>query len=220
VAVSPKPPDGPVLLDFPRFYPILDIDVAMARGLEPLAVLDAWLGAGVRLVQVRAKRAGGAQLLDLADRCVQRAAAAGARLIVNDRADVARLCGAAGVHLGQEDLPPAAARRILPVPAIVGWSTHNDEQLGAAAKMPIDYVAIGPVYGTQSKDRPDPVVGLDGVRRAAALAVGRPVVAIGGITLATAPAVLRAGATSVAVIGDAMQADASERARAVLAALS
>lgn len=205
-------------LVLPAFYPILDVDVAGARGLDPLTVLGGWLQARVRLVQLRAKRLTGVALLDLADRCARMAAEAGALFIVNDRADVAWLCGAAGVHLGQDDMPPDAARRLLRPSALVGWSTHNDDQLRWAAGLPIDYVAIGPVFGTRSKERPDPVVGIDGVRRAVGLAAGRPVVAIGGITLETASDVLDAGASSIAVIGDVLHADAAARARAFLQA--
>jgi thiamine-phosphate pyrophosphorylase len=109
---------------------------------------------------------------------------------------------------------------LLPVPFLVGWSTHNDAQVRDALTMPIDYLAIGPVFGTSSKLRPDPVVGLDGVRRAAALAGGRPVVAIGGVTIETAAEVLAAGASSVALIGDVTHADAGARARAFLAAVA
>jgi thiamine-phosphate pyrophosphorylase len=216
MAPSPKRPEGRPALVLPAFYPILDVDVAQARALDPTAVLEAWLHAGVRLVQLRAKSLGGAALLELADRCAHLAAAAGATFIVNDRADVACLSGAAGVHLGQEDLPPAAARRVLPAPAIIGWSTHTDAQLTGAATMPVDYVAIGPVFGTTSKQRPDPVVGLDGVRLAVERSGGRPVVAIGGITLESAAGVLRAGASSIAVISDVLQPDATARARAFL----
>lgn len=200
----------------PRFYPILDVDVATSRGLDPLAVLDAWLDAGVRLVQLRAKQMPGGPFLDLADACSRLATSAGAIFIVNDRVDVARLSGASGVHLGQDDLTPDAARALLPAPALIGWSTHNDEQVRAAAEMPVDYLAIGPVFGTRSKARPDPEVGLAGVRRAAALAAGRPLVAIGGITAASAGSVLAAGASSVAVIGDVLHTDAGARARAFL----
>lgn len=205
--------------DFPGFYPILDADVAAAYSLDPLDVCRAWLDAGVRLLQVRAKHLRGAALLALADACVEQAAACGARVIINDRADIARLAGAAGVHLGQDDLPPEGARRVLAETAIVGWSTHNDAQVEAALDLPIDYLAIGPVFGTESKAHPDPEVGLDGVRRAVRLASGRPVVAIGGITLERAADVRAAGATSVAVIADAMRPDAGARARAFLDAL-
>lgn len=217
MAASPNRPDRPAALALPAFYPILDVEVAAARQLEPLTVLRGWLDAGVRLVQLRAKHLHGAALLDLADGAARLAAEAGAIFIVNDRVDVARLSAATGVHLGQDDLPPAAARRLLQDDAIVGWSTHNEAQMRAAAAMPIDYLAVGPVFDTTSKRRPDPVVGLDGVRRGVALAGGRPVVAIGGITLETAPAVLAAGASTVAVIGDVLRADAGARVRAFVA---
>ena len=212
---SRKPPEGAA--GFPAFYPILDTDVAAARSLEPLALCRAWLDAGVRFFQLRAKHLQGAELLALAEACIQLAAGAGARVIINDRADIAHLSGAAGVHLGQDDLSPRDVRRLLPASAIIGWSTHVDEQVRAAARLPVDYIAIGPVFDTRSKAQPDPVVGLEGVRRAVDLAAGVPVVAIGGITLETAPAVLAAGASSVAVIGDVMHRDAGDRARAYLA---
>jgi len=218
VAVSPKPPEPRAGgLALPAFYPILDLEVAAARRLDPLTVLGDWLKAGARLVQLRAKHLHGAALLDMAERTARLAREAGATFIVNDRVDIARLSNASGVHLGQDDLPPEAARRLLADDSIVGWSTHNDTQLRAAADMPIDYVAIGPVFGTSSKRHPDPVVGIDGIRRAVALAGGRPVVAIGGITIETAPSVLAAGASTVAVIGDVVHADAAARTRAFLA---
>ena len=220
MAVSPRPPETRAVAAFARFYPILDVDVVASRRLDPLTVLDAWLDAGVRLFQLRAKQMDSGAFLDLADLCARAARLAGAVFIVNDRVDVARLSGAAGVHLGQDDLRPDGARVLLPAPALVGWSTHNDAQVREALTLPIDYLAIGPVFDTSSKLRPDPVVGLDGVRRAAALAGGRPVVAIGGITIETAAAVLAAGASSIALIGDVTHADAGARARAFLAAVS
>jgi thiamine-phosphate pyrophosphorylase len=125
----------------------------------------------------------------------------GARLIVNDRVDLALATGADGVHLGQDDMPPEAARALLGAGKIVGFSTHSVEQASAAARLPVDYIAIGPVFDTSSKEKPDPVVGLEGVRRVRA-AIGRmPLVAIGGIKSADAPSVLAAGADSIAVIG-------------------
>ncbi len=201
---------------FPRFYPILDVDVAVARRLDPVSVCQAWLDAGVRLFQLRAKQMQGAAMLDLAATCARLAVPANAIFIVNDRADVARLAGAAGVHLGQDDLQPADARLVLTPESMVGWSTHNDAQVRDAASLPIDYLAIGPVFDTRSKLKPDPVVGLEGVRRAVALAGGRPVVAIGGITIENAADVLAAGAASVAVIGDVLHEDAGGRARGFL----
>ena len=155
-------------------------------------------------MQLRTKTLAGGAWLELAERCVEAAHAAGAVLIVNDRADIASLARADGVHVGQDDLPPKDVRRIVGDPAIVGFSTHTVEQIETAVREPITYVAVGPVFGTTSKDTGYERVGLDLVRRAARMAsgAGLPLVAIGGITLATAPAVIEAGAASVAVIGD------------------
>ena len=125
---------------------------------------------------------------------------AGAQLIINDRADIARLSGAAGVHVGQDDLSVDEARAVVGADAIVGLSTHDDAQVGAAARTRATYIAVGPVYGTVTKDTGYGARGLELVRRAAA--TGRPVVAIGGITLERAPEVIAAGAASVAVISD------------------
>jgi thiamine-phosphate pyrophosphorylase len=125
-----------------------------------------------------------------------------AAVIVNDRADLAAMSRAAGVHVGQDDLAPAAARALVGEGAIVGLSTHTPAQVEAALAQPITYVAIGPVFGTASKDTGYTAVGLEMVQTAARLSRGLPVVAIGGITLETAPAVLAAGASCVAVIGD------------------
>lgn len=147
------------------------------------------------------------------------ARAAGATLLVNDRADIAKLAGADGVHLGQHDLDPAAARAILGGAATIGWSTHTAAQLEASAGLPVTYVAIGPVFASSTKTSGWPPVGLDLVRRAAALAGGRPIVAIGGITLETAPSVIEAGAASVAVIGDLMGPDPAARVREYVARL-
>ncbi|MCH8319411.1 MAG: thiamine phosphate synthase, partial [Acidobacteria bacterium] len=143
----------------------------------------------------------------------------GGEFIVNDRADVAKLCGAAGVHLGQDDLPPDKARLFLGEASVVGFSTHNLEQAREAVSLPIDYIAIGPIFRTASKKEPDPVVGLEMIARVRSL-TALPLVAIGGITLENAPAVVQAGANAVAVIGDLLQADDIEaRARQFLAAL-
>ena len=206
---------------FPRLYAILDVDAAAARGLVPLALLDAWLHAGVRLVQLRAKGLATGAFLDLADAAVAATRAAGARLIVNDRADVAALAGADGVHVGQDDLDPRHARRLLGDGAIVGVSTHNAVQLEAALAGPATYIAVGPVFSTITKARPDPVVGLAAVRAARARLAGtaRPLVAIGGITVETAGSVIDAGADSVAVIADLLIGDPGERIRQMLQSL-
>ena len=142
-------------------------------------------------------------MLETAEALVRRAEAVGARVIVNDRADIARLAGAAGVHVGQDDLAPAAVRRLAGDTAIVGLSTHTFAQVTRGLDEPVDYVAIGPVFGTATKATGYSAVGLEGVRVASALAVRHmSLVAIGGITLERAGDVRAAGAHSLAVIGD------------------
>jgi len=193
-----------------------------ARGLSPNGVLRAWLDAGVRLIQLRAKNLSLGPFVDLAAPMAATCRQAGAIFIVNDRADVARLAGAAGVHLGQDDLSPAEARQLLPDAPWIGVSTHNEVQINAALETPATYLATGPVFATRTKVNPDPVIGVAGVARAAALVrgTGRTLVAIGGITLDTAPSVIEAGAGSIAVISDLLAGDdLTARARAFLSAL-
>jgi thiamine-phosphate pyrophosphorylase len=144
---------------------------------------------------------------------VRHAAGFDAEIIVNDRADLARLSGAAGVHVGQDDLPPRAARDLLGAGAIVGYSTHTVVQIEAAAEEPVTYIAIGPVFGTKTKDTGYEAVGLEAVRAAVERSGGRPVVAIGGITLDRAAAVIQAGASAVAVIGDLIASGETPRDR-------
>jgi thiamine-phosphate pyrophosphorylase len=183
-------------------HAIVDADVAARAGWEPLALAQACLDGGARLVQVRAKHLSSAALLDLARAVVEAARPAGADVIVNDRADIARLAGAAGVHVGQEDLSPSEARAILGPEAIVGYSTHTLDQFERALGEPATYLAIGPVFGTSTKDTGYAAVGLSLVEAAARMAPARPIVAIGGVTLDNAVSALAAGATSVAVITD------------------
>ena len=160
----------------------------------------------------------------MCDDIVKRAHSAGATVIVNDRADVALLAGADGVHVGQEDLEPAAARRILGGEAGVGISTHSVDQVRAASRQPVDYIAVGPIFGTSTKDTGYGDVGTALVTEAAAIlresADAKPIVAIGGITLERAPGVLLAGANSVAVISDLLATgDPEARVREYLRAL-
>jgi thiamine-phosphate pyrophosphorylase len=158
-------------------------------------------------------------MLDLAVAVAEEARAAGAIFIVNDRADVAALAGADGVHVGQEDLAPRAARLVVGADAIVGLSTHTEAQITRAALEPVTYVAIGPVFNTTSKATGHASVGLDMVRRAGR--IGRPVVAIGGITIENAASVIEAGADAVAVIRDLLAGGNPEaRARAYTACLT
>ena len=179
------------------------------RGLEPRELAEAFLAGGARILQLRDKSRSASVRLALAEDLVRLAHAAGARLIVNDRADIARLAGADGVHVGQDDLSVDEVRLVLGPDAIVGLSTHDDAQMAAAARTTATYIAVGPIYGTATKDTGYAARGLDLVRLAAT--TGKPVVAIGGITLERAPEVLEAGATSVAVISDLVSSGDPER---------
>jgi thiamine-phosphate pyrophosphorylase len=202
---------------------IVDADAAAQAGWAVLDLARACLDGGATFLQLRAKGASGGWLLDTAAAIVALGAPVAAQLIVNDRADVARLAGAAGVHVGQEDLPPEAARRIVGPQRIVGFSTHTIAQLDAAVREPIDYIAIGPVFGTASKATGYQAIGLAMVEQAAARAHARglQVVAIGGITVDRATDVIRAGADSVAVISDLLAAgDPRARVREYLDRLS
>jgi len=210
----------------PSLYPLVDVDLCRARGLEPLSLLAAFLEGGARFIQLRDKDPSSGARLRLADAAVGLARAAGARLIVNDRPDIARMSGADGVHVGQDDLPVGEARRIVGREAIVGVSTHDPSQLSAALATDADYVAVGPIYGTSTKDTGYTARGLDLLRLAAQHAGAgrpgerRPVVAIGGITLERAPEAIAAGATSVAVISDLLTGgDPAARVRAFLSCL-
>ncbi len=198
----------------PRFYAILDADQLGER--SPVAVCDTLLSAGVRLIQYRNKNASSRELFETSRQLAERVRHAGGMFIVNDRADVAKAAGADGVHLGQEDLPVESARRILEPGNCIGFSTHDLEQVAEADKTSADYIAFGPVFPTQSKARPDPVVGLEGLR-AARRATRKPLVAIGGITLERVREVIAAGANSVAVIADLLRTpDIATRAREFL----
>jgi thiamine-phosphate pyrophosphorylase len=183
-------------------HAIVDVETAERAGWAPLDLARAFLDGGARLLQLRAKALASGPFLALADALVRMARDYGADIIINDRVDLARLSSAAGVHVGQDDVPPLHARQLLGADAIVGCSTHSISQIDAALLEPVTYIAVGPVFGTRTKDTGYTAVGLEMVKAAVGAAKGRPVVAIGGITLETAPTVLAAGATSVAVIGD------------------
>ncbi|MCL5006189.1 MAG: thiamine phosphate synthase [Acidobacteria bacterium] len=198
----------------PHLYAI--IDAAQMGAKSPLLVAETLLLAGVRLIQYRDKTGTSRRLYDVSQEIAGQARRWNALFIVNDRADIARSSGAHGVHLGQEDLPVEMARRVLRDGQQIGISTHTLAQVSQAESSSADYVAFGPIFATRSKDRPDPVVGLDGLRQARAL-TRKPLVAIGGITLTNAPAVIEAGADSVAVIHDLLAAeDIGARAREFL----
>jgi len=170
-------------------------------------------GAGVRLLQYRNKSASSRELFESASRLSSFLVPSGVSFLVNDRADVASLAGASGVHVGQEDLGVEEARSVIGVGKLVGVSTHNLEQFERATETSADYIAVGPAYSTSTKANPDPVVGIDFIRTVRAL-TNKPIVAIGGITLDRAAEVIGAGADSVAVISDILLApDPGKRAR-------
>jgi thiamine-phosphate pyrophosphorylase len=203
---------------FPRLYAVLDVDLCRGRQLDPLDVLKKFLAGGATLVQLRDKSSSSADRLTLADAAVAQVHAAGARIIVNDRPDIARLCGADGVHVGQEDLPVGDARAVLGPKALIGISTHDQAQIGSAERTTATYLAVGPIYSTATKDTGYTARGLDFVREAAQQ-TRRPLVAIGGITLENAPAVIAAGASSVAVISGLLSDDPERSVQSFVALL-
>ena len=198
----------PARFYLPRFYPILDTEVAARHGVDPIFAAEKILEGGAKILQFRHKGFFSRDVFAALERVASLCREADAMFVVNDRADLAVLTGAA-LHLGQDDLTPAAARRVTGSATIIGFSTHNEDQLRAAAAGDLaDYLALGPIFGTASKQNPDPTVGLDELKRLRALA-DRPLVAIGGITRDNARAVLAAGADAVAVIGDLFPAQPS-----------
>ncbi len=197
----------------PAIYPITDS--ALAGGRSHAEIVRLLVAVGASMIQVRAKELSDGALAEQVAGCV---AVPGAIVIVNDRPDVALLCGAAGAHLGDRDLPPAEARRILGPGAVLGLSTHSVEEAVSACRLEIDYVALGPVFDSPTKRGARPPLGLDALRQAAAR-MTKPLVAIGGITLERVPEVRAAGADSIAVISDLMSAGRIDaRFRALLAA--
>ena len=192
--------------ELPRFYPILDTSALSKRGLDVMAVARELADAQVDIVQFRHKGEFDREAFDLAERVGRIIREAGALYFINDRADVALMLDADGVHIGQDDLPPAAVRRVVGQRLLVGYSTHNEEQLRAADREQVDYIALGPIFGTASKENPDPSVGLENLKRLSGIA-RKPLVAIGGISRESAPGVLEAGADSAAVISDWLDGD-------------
>ncbi|MGH9816671.1 MAG: thiamine phosphate synthase [Candidatus Acidiferrales bacterium] len=200
-------------LVFPRLYVILD--AALLRS-SPRMVAVTLAEAGVELIQYRDKHSPSQILLSLSQQLVAEMRPRGVCLVVNDRADVAAVAGAAGVHVGQDDLPVEEARRVCGPWRWVGVSTHAEEQVGAAAGTSADYIAVGPVFETATKANPVPVVGLELIRRARAI-TEKPIVAIGGITVERAGDVYAAGADALAVASDILNhADIGKRAQAYI----
>jgi thiamine-phosphate pyrophosphorylase len=190
------------MITLPRLYAILDVacfpdDDAFLGAAQQLAA------GGVTLLQYRNKNGNGRQMLEQARQLKHRLGDS-VKLIMNDRADLCLAAEFDGIHLGQDDLSPEGARRVIGESLWLGVSTHNSEQVMEADKTTADYIAIGPVFSTASKANPDPVIGLEGVRQARAL-TRKPLVAIGGITRANCRSVIEAGADSVAVISDLLR---------------
>ena len=191
----------------PRLYAIADASFS-----NPVDLAKALFDGGVRLLQIRNKIGSARDFLEQVEKILA-LAPPGANVIVNDRVDVARISGAGGVHLGQNDLQVTAARRILGKDSIIGLSTHNLDQALKADKLSVDYIAVGPIFPTSTKLSPDPVVGLEGLAAICKM-IDKPVVAIGGIQLENARRVLDAGAHSIAVIRDLLSSvDIQVRAR-------
>jgi len=183
----------------PRLYPILDA-ACFPHTLSLIAAAEEFAAAGVLLIQYRNKNGNARQMLEQAQE-LKRRLPGSVRLIMNDRADLCLAAEFDGVHVGQEDLSPQGARKVIGDRLCLGVSTHNAEQITEADKTSADYIAIGPVFSTASKVNPDPVVGLDGIRKARVI-TQKPLVAIGGINRANCRSVIEAGADSVAVISD------------------
>jgi thiamine-phosphate diphosphorylase len=199
-----------------RVYFIVD---PLDTGRDPVELARAMLAGGARILQLRLKNVATGALLTTARRLRDLTAAAGALLIVNDRIDVALAADADGVHLGQEDLPVMEARRLLGANRWVGFSTHSEAQLAAARDRGADYLSLGPIFATTSKSHADPVIGCDRVRAVRPL-ITEPLVAIGGITAATAADVLATGADAVSVIAAIVRAPDVARATAELLAIA
>jgi thiamine-phosphate pyrophosphorylase len=187
----------------PRLYVILDAALLKIPAKECATSL---VDAGVRLIQYRNKGASGRELFETSRELAEYLSPLGVQLIVNDRADVAALAGSRGVHVGQDDLGVEQAREVMGAGKLVGLSTHNAGQFRGALETSVDYIAIGPIFATGSKENPDPEVGVGFVREARGM-TDRPIVAIGGITLERAVEVIKAGADSVAVISDILRAE-------------
>ena len=184
-------------LSIPKIYPVTDTGLSGLSHSEQVAAL---IAGGARFIQIREKNARSDEFYRAVVDSLAVARETGTRVIVNDRVDIAMAAGAHGVHLGQTDLPPVEARKLLREDAIIGFSTHTIKQAREAMTFPLDYIAFGPVWPTRTKENPDPVVGLDLLGEVKRIAGEIPVVAIGGINDSNAAETLSAGADSLAVV--------------------
>ena len=187
----------PVPFQLPKLYPIIDTASCETRKFSSVFLAESLIDAGVRILQYRHKDPWTGLNFEEAKQIVALCGEAGVLFVLNDRADYARLLGAA-LHVGQDDLPPLAARKVIG-DEVMGFSTHNREQLLRGDEEPVEYLALGPIFSTYSKSQPDPVVGIEGLRALRPL-TAKPLAAIGGINISNAREVLSAGANSVAVI--------------------
>jgi len=208
-----------VTFKLPKLYPITDRRVSGLSHAEQVARL---IDGGATVIQLRDKESSSADFLRAAEAALSVAQKNHVRLIINDRVDIALALSADGVHVGQSDLPSEIARRLLGPESILGVSTHNVEQVRIASRLPVDYVAFGPIFETGTKQDHEPVAGLDGLRSARAALGDLPLVAIGGLNKDNAAAAIEAGADSVALIAALLSdpAKISEKTQRMLAFLS
>lgn len=186
-------------MKIPEIYPITDTRLS---GISHAEQVKRLITGGAKFIQLRDKFATPQEFYESANEALKIARENNVKIIINDRADIAFALKADGVHLGQDDLPPDKARKLLGETVIIGFSTHNLEQVEIACKFPIDYIAIGPVFGTKTKANPDATTGIEMIKRVREIIGEIPLVAIGGITLENYREVLDAGADSVAIISD------------------
>ncbi len=198
-------------MKLPRIYPILDTEILANLGIGLETAAAAFLEGGAGMLQIRHKGHWSREIFESGREVARFCREAGALLVINDRADFAMLLEA-GLHVGQDDLRPRDARKLMGGDALIGYSSHNVAQLCEAGGEPVDYVALGPVFATASKRNADPVVGVEEVHRCRTL-LEKPLVAIGGITRENAPDVLRAGADSLALISGLLPDTATARSR-------
>jgi thiamine-phosphate pyrophosphorylase len=185
------------MFELPKLYPITDLAISQLSHAEQVIRLSE---GGATVIQLREKNLAAKGFFKEAEKALGKARERGVKIIINDRVDIALALKADGVHLGQDDLPPAEARQLLGPDAIIGFSTHNFEQAERAVQLPVDYIAIGPIFPTSTKQNPDPPIGLPGLSQVRQVVGEIPLVAIGGITAERASEVLAAGADSVAIV--------------------
>jgi thiamine-phosphate pyrophosphorylase len=185
------------MIELPKIYPITNVEISKISHVEQVQQL---IKGGAKLIQIREKKATSRDFFEQAQKCLEIAEKSNVKILINDRIDIALAVNADGVHLGQDDLSPIYARQILGEKAIIGFSTHSVSQAIKAVKLPINYVAIGPIFQTTTKENPDEIVGLNGLNQVKKAIGDFPLVAIGGINLENAQKVFENGVNSIALI--------------------